>query len=267
MSGETKSKGRKDLYDRFYTPIETARQCLELLNLQEYDCIVEPAAGTGNFYTELKKQNNNVFAFDIAPAHEEILNKDFLTLDFSQLKDYNNILVCGNPPFGQQNNLAIKFFNKAAQFANTIAFILPLSFKKTSIQNKLDLSFHLINEIILGKINFEVYNQDNIEVPCVFQVWQKQENKRIKKQIKKESDLIRIVKKEEADFRIQRVGGNAGRAFLDLDKAESSNYFIKNISDKTNEELIDYINSITFPTLEFTVGPKSLSKEELFEYI
>ena len=34
-------------------------------------------------------------------------------------------LVVGNPPFGKISSIAIKFFNKSAEYADCIAFIIP----------------------------------------------------------------------------------------------------------------------------------------------
>lgn len=175
--------------------------------------------------------------------------------------------MCGNPPFGQQNSLAIDFFNESANFCHTIAFILPLSFKKDSIQNRLNLEFHLIDEIILGDCEFLLKNEDVINVPCVFQVWSKKSEKRQPVKLKTVSTLFDFVDKSKADFRIQRVGGNAGKASFDLTKSPSSNYFIKNKTDLSNEEFVDLVNQLKFPTIEFTVGPKSLSKGELIAII
>lgn len=263
MAGETKSNGRKDFLDRFYTPMPIIEKCLTLLNLDEYDCIIEPSAGTGNFVDRLPI----CYAYDIAPEREDIIKQDWFKLDKNIFNAYNNILVIGNPPFGEQNTLAIQFFNEAAKFCNTIAFILPLSFKKNSIQNKLNLNFHLENEILLEDCYFYLKNQEVIEVPCVFQVWKKQDSLRKKVQLKTTSDLFVYVSPNEADFRVQRVGGNAGKASFDLNRAKSSNYFIKNNSDKTNEEFVEYINQLIFPSIEFTVGPKSLSKGEMVAII
>lgn len=263
MSRETKSNGQKDKFDRFYTSDSTVSTCLKLLDLNIYDCIIEPSAGTGSFL----KQLPNAIGYDIYPEDENIIEADWFKIDKTQFKNYKNILVCGNPPFGEQSTLAIQFFNEAATFANTIAFILPLSFKKDSIQNKLNLNFKLIDELILNDCIFYLKNQEEIKVPCVFQIWEKSEIPRKKIILKTTSNLFNFVKKEEADFRIQRVGGNAGKASFDLSKAESSNYFIKNLSTKTNEEFVNYVNSLIFPTISFTVGPKSLSKGELVSVI
>lgn len=265
MAGETKSNGQKDILDRFYTPEDTVKKCLELLDLKQYDCIIEPSAGTGNFLKYLP-QEPFVYGFDINPQGKNINQADWLTLDKSIFNQYKNILVCGNPPFGQQNTLAIQFFNVSASFCNIIAFILPLSFKKDSVQNRLDLNFHLTDEIIFNS-DFLLLDKTKINVPCVFQVWQKQSQKRTIKKQKTISELFDFVKKDEADFRIQRVGGNAGKASFDLDKAISSNYFIKNKSDISNEDFVNFVNSLVYPSIAYTTGPKSLSKGELISTI
>lgn len=239
------------------------KKCLNLLDLSQYDCIIEPSAGTGNFCKYLP----NVKAYDIEPDGENIERADWFLLDKSIFKGYSSILVCGNPPFGEQSKLAIRFFNEAAKFANTIAFILPLSFKKDSVKNRLSLQFNLIKELDLNECPFYLKNKKIIKVPCVFQVWERSQIARKPVKLKIISDLFDFVNQAEADFRIQRVGGNAGKASFDLTKSPSSNYYIKNKSDMSNEEFVDFINTLTFPTIEYTVGPKSLSKGELISII
>lgn len=262
MAKETKSNGQKDKFDRFYTPESLVLQCLERLKLDEFDCIIEPSAGTGSFSSHLP----NCLAYDIFPCCEGILQADWLTLDKTQFQG-EKILVCGNPPFGEQNSLAIKFFNESAKFCDTIAFILPLSFKKVSIQNSLDLNFELIDELLLTNASFLLNNEKEISVPCVFQVWKRATRPRKKIKLKTKTTLFDFVKPNEANFRIQRVGGNAGKASFELNRAESSNYFILNHSDLSNEDFVNLINSLTFPTIAYTVGPKSLSKGELIQVI
>lgn len=72
---------------------------------------------------------------------------------------------------------------------------------------------------------------------------------------------------EEANFRVQRVGSNAGKAFLDKNGALSSNYYIVNNSAISDEELVNFINKAEFESLEYTVGPKSLPKGELIKIL
>lgn len=255
----TKSLGQKDTLDKFYTQKNIALDCINFIdNINLFDCIIEPSAGDGSF----SKQIPNCLAYDIQPEGDNIQQADWLLLDKEQFKRYNNILVIGNPPFGQQNTLAVKFFNESSKIANVIAFILPLSFKKHSIQNRLNLNFHLIKEKILDKKSFTLDGKD-YSVPCVFQVWEKKDIKRKPYQNKTTTELFDFVDKNNADFRIQRVGGNAGKASFDLNFSIQSNYFIKNKTCYSNEKLINIINQTIFPELEYTVGPKSLSKTEL----
>lgn len=257
MIGTTKSKGMKDTLDRFYTKPEIAQKCVELIkNLNEYDAIIEPSAGSGSFSNLLP-----CIAFDISPAADNIRVANWFEVDKTAFP--LNSLVIGNPPFGQQNTLAISFFNESAKFCSTIAFILPLSFKKQSVQDKLDKNFWLIEEWILPKNSFDFEGQD-YDVPCVFQIWERRETTRPKlKQITTTNLFLFVKDKDSADFRIQRVGGNAGKAFYNLEVSAQSNYFIKNTSNYSNDELMQIINTTIFPEVEYTVGPKSLSKTEL----
>ncbi|MBQ8243187.1 MAG: hypothetical protein IJZ40_06930 [Bacteroidaceae bacterium] len=266
MGRETKSNGQKDIFDRFYTTPETVKKCLSLIDFSQYDCIIEPSAGTGNFTAQFPKTVTQ-FNFDLNPEADYITQADWLKVDKTPFFSYNSVLVCGNPPFGQQNTLAIRFFNEAASFSDTIAFILPLSFKKGSVQNRLNRSFHLVDEIILNDCEFLLKNEERIKVPCVFQVWKRFPQERELFRLKTTTALFDFVDKTKADFRIQRVGGNAGKASFDLTKSPSSNYFIKNNTDMSNEDFVNFVNQLVFPTIEFTVGPKSLSKGELVAVI
>ena len=66
-----------------------------------------------------------------------------------------NIHIIGNPPFGRQSSMAIKFIKKCCSFANSISFILPKSFKKDSMKKYFEKHYHLIYEMdLLDKISF-----------------------------------------------------------------------------------------------------------------
>ena len=195
MGKETKSNGQKDILDRFYTPSTTITKCLELIDFTQYDCIIEPSAGSGNFIAQFPS-DVDVYGFDIKPEAEGIKEIDWFLVDKTQFNKYKSILVCGNPPFGQQNSLAIDFFNESAKFCNTIAFILPLSFKKDSIQNRLDLEFHLVDEIILDNCEFLLKNEDIIYDPSLAIITIKNIYKKRYKQLKeiKNKDVINYLK-------------------------------------------------------------------------
>lgn len=262
--GTTKSKGQKEINDKFYTKSDISKLCIDMLNLSEFDLIIEPSAGNGSF----SKQINNCIAYDLVPEDESIIQQDFFELDITQFND-KKVLTIGNPPFGVQNNLAIAFFNKAAKYSDTIAFILPKSFMKESIQRKLDLSFHL-EEFIELPYNSFLLNGEEYGVNCVFQVWKKKKIKRIVKKKIFCYNYIEFGNVNDFDFIVRRVGGNAGKAYI-LKEGETvstqSNYFIKNKTSLSNEALVDIINGIKMDAVNYSVGPRSLSKIELIEYL
>ena len=262
--GTTKSKGQKEINDKFYTKSDISKLCIDVLNLSDFDLIIEPSAGNGSF----SKQINNCIAYDLVPEDESIIQQDFFELDITQFND-KKVLTIGNPPFGVQNNLAIAFFNKAAKYSDTIAFILPKSFMKESIQRKLDLSFHLEKFIELPYNSF-LLNGEEYGVNCVFQVWKKKNFKRIVKKKNFCYNYIEFGNVNDFDFIVRRVGGNAGKAYI-LKEGETvstqSNYFIKNKTSLSNEALVDIINGIKMDAVNYSVGPRSLSKIELIEYL
>ena len=262
--GTTQSKGQKEINDKFYTKSDISKLCIDVLNLSDFDLIIEPSAGNGSF----SKQINNCIAYDLVPEDESIIQQDFFELDITQFND-KKVLTIGNPPFGVQNNLAIAFFNKAAKYSDTIAFILPKSFMKESIQRKLDLSFHLEKFIELPYNSF-LLNGEEYGVNCVFQVWKKKNFKRIVKKKNFCYNYIEFGNVNDFDFIVRRVGGNAGKAYI-LKEGETvstqSNYFIKNKTSLSNEALVDIINGIKMDAVNYSVGPRSLSKIELIEYL
>lgn len=253
--GTTKSLGSKEEFDKFYTTETNVDFCLSKLDLAYYDYIIEPSAGNGSFSKKIK----NCIALDIMPEDESIVKQDFLkyTPNFN-----GNILVVGNPPFGNNSSLAIKFFNHSAEFCNTIAFIIPKSFRKVSVQNKLNKFFWLREDFDIN--NTFLLKGEEYSVPCCFQIWEKRnEERKIFKYTPIEE--IDFVDRSNADFRVQRVGGNSGKAFNNLIGSDQSNYFIKNKSSVSTENLIKIINSIEFNDINNTSGPRSLSKLEFIE--
>ena len=149
--------------DQFYTKPEIAKKCLQTLNLEEYDAIVEPSAGEGVFYN--MAEHDNKYGYDLEPKSDEIERCDFLTKDLSFLEN-SKTLFFGNPPFGRNSSLALKFIKKCCQYGDTVAFILPKGFKKRSMIDRIPLNFEisLIKDLDNDLFTFE--GQDFM-VPCV----------------------------------------------------------------------------------------------------
>lgn len=241
-------------FDKFYTKKNLAKKLIDTLDINKYNTIIEPSAGNGSFSSQIK----NCIAFDIEPEASNIIKQDFLTLD----KNFQPpILVIGNPPFGRNSSLALAFIKKSSLFADTIAFILPKSFKKESLYNKIPLNFWIENEIDLEDDSF-YFNGDIVKIPCVFQVYIKKDIKREKSEKLKPKNFS-FVKKEYAKLSVRRVGVNAGKASLDTNKSKQSHYFI----DTDNpEKLVKKINELKWAHNN-TVGPRSISKNELIKAI
>lgn len=251
--------------DQYYTKESTAKDCFNflnsLINLNNF-FLFEPSAGTGSFSNLFHK---NSLAIDIDPKQSNILKEDFFSFNISYFND-KNVISIGNPPFGIKSTKAIKFFNKVALFSNYIAFIIPKTFKKLSIQNKLNLSFHLIAEKELEPYSF-IYNNKSYDVPCVFQIYEKRNYDRIKIIPKNKSDLFEFTDKENADIAIRRVGRLAGKVILDFKEyKKSSNYFIK-LKNKDNINKINDLYILLNNSAKNSAGNPSLSKDELINIV
>ena len=72
IAGTTKSLGQKNQFDKFYTKPSIIGECIKLLNFDEFDCIIEPSAGSGNFLQFLP----HFFAYDIVPEGNNIIKAD-----------------------------------------------------------------------------------------------------------------------------------------------------------------------------------------------
>lgn len=264
VKGTTKSGGQKHSLDKFYTSIPVAKHCIDKAGIEDFTTIIEPSAGSGAFSNQIV----GCIAMDIHPEHSNIIKQDWLTYKHSK-KPSEKVLVIGNPPFGQQNNLAIEFINKASEFADRIAFVLPISFKKQSIQNRLVPSLHLVYEEILPADSF-LLNGEVYDVKCVFQIWDKKDYPRIKlsREELNTNNLFSFVKKTaNPDIAIQRIGGNAGKAFIvPEERNESSHYFgkfHKKVTVGEKAKIVSHLNELVYASRDYAVGPRSLSKQEI----
>lgn len=267
MSHQKKGLLRNTI-DKFYTKDLTCHLCYKYLSDKldidkDNDIIIEPSAGNGSFIKVIKSLCNNYIFMDIEPEQYEIEKQDFLKFNFVELNEkYRKIHIIGNPPFGRQSSLAVKFIKYSSNFCDSISFILPKSFKKDSMRSKFPINFHCIYEIDLLENSFTVNDKD-YNVNCVFQIYVKKSFNR-DVMIKMEPINYRFVKKNEnPDLSFRRVGVYAGSVSKDNNKSEQSHYFIK-LDDNSNiDEIIKKVEELTFVEKNNTVGPKSISKQEL----
>lgn len=251
----------KNELDQYYTNIDKVK---DIIGPLPNDCFyVEPSAGSGNFIKLLN--NRNYVMFDLEPKLEGIIKLDFLKEDISNyLPEDSKIITIGNPPFGKNSSLAIKFFNKACEFSDEIRFIVPKTFRKVSIHNKLNLNFHLVIDKDLPKNSF-LLDGKSYDVPCCYQVWKKYNKKRIKVNLPIESSFFEFVEKgDNPDASVRRAGSKAGFLLEGTEHSESSTYFIKVF----NPIFFRVVNSSCYKDIikevrDNTAGVRSVSKGEL----
>lgn len=262
--GTTKANGPKHELDKFYTKTAVAAACLARLDLADFDRAIEPSAGGGAFSDQLLAAPDlTVLAFDLAPENPAVTQQDWF--DYTTTAP-GRTLVVGNPPFGQQCNLAVAFINHAFATvgADTVAFVLPRSFRKASVQNRIYRNAELVDEVILGPNSFELEGAD-YDLPAVFQVWRRTTTERPAVLGSLTSAHITFTKKDEPhDFGVRRVGGRAGHAFADTTSASpQSNYFIKITADIPADAVIAMVNALDVTVANDGTGPRTLSKREL----
>lgn len=123
---------KERLLDQFYTNNDIALKCYNHLkkiikdNNIEHSIWLEPSAGEGAFFNLIE---HDKIGIDIDPKIKELIKADFLEYNLI----YNDYITIGNPPFGKNSNLAIKFFNKCSLHSKIIGFIVPKTFKKYSL--------------------------------------------------------------------------------------------------------------------------------------
>lgn len=276
---------QKDILDKFYSSQKAVQQLLKHININDYDTIIEPSAGSGSF---LKQLPSRTIAYDLSPDNDQIhkmnwinnqdidgtINDELFIKDKSSFfnANKNKILVIGNPPFGKNNKIAKAFINEAGKFADTIAFILPRSFMKDSVINSLPINYEVVvNEIVQDDL-FDFYG-DLLSIPTTILIIKKLPNGQTRKKIVSEKpkyfDFTHI---EKADAMIVRVGGSSGTLkplSMATEKNKKYNYFIK-LNHITYKELENKFKQSHLELLEIaknTTGPRSLSQGEIAKII
>ena len=217
MKGNTRVTGK----EQFYTPLDVASAVVQkVLNLVP-DSIerpwLEPCSGSGNFLLAIRKEGvRTVVGFDLHPASHEIKQQDF----FHFTTPESDFVTVTNPPFGRNNALSIPFFNHASSFSSVIAFIVPRSWRKWSVQNRLNRHFHLISDDDLS-INYvnasgKPLSDASLLRTCL-QVWIKK--RRLRPIIAVEDrGLIQKVNPSDADVALTIFGRGCGQLSSTFDR-------------------------------------------------
>lgn len=242
------------LNDQFFTQPAIAEICLSRLSLDEYPTIIEPSCGNGSFFNLLPKGSIGI---DIEVSCPGALVMDFF--DFRLDRWEHPILVVGNPPFGHNSSLAVKFFNYSAEFADTIAFIVPATFQRVSIQNRLSMCFRCKHTEKIPKDSFT----PRMQARCVFQIWYRGQRKRTKVKVVPSRDFWSC-KRGEADIAIKAYGGSGDCGDI-IEPEEVVNpkayHFLKLRIPSIRKRLE---NLDCYPLAGYTVRQDSIGMSDLF---
>jgi hypothetical protein len=174
---------------------------------------------------------HKVISLDRYPAIATIQQADFLQSEFAE----TNLVTITNPPFGRNNALSIPFFNHAAKFSQTICFLVPRSWRKWSVTNRLDLRFHLVHDSDVF-VSYEDKAGDPIRqkngLRTCFQIWQRRDKPR-EKVLVPDNRLVEKCSPQEADIALRVFGYGCGTVLESFDRKPNTTMMFLKVNSKT----------------------------------
>ncbi len=251
--------------EQFYTPKELAQtltnKVAQVIGGLTNRTVIEPAGGTGSFVTAAKELGaKKVLSFDIEPKADGVILADFLT---SEIKGVTDAVTISNPPFGRNNSLSIPFFNKAAKNSEYIAFILPRSWRKWSVINRLDRNFHLIHDEDLAIDYVDETGEmlwQKARLNTCFQIWEKRDTPRELIKVK-DFGLITKVSPLDADVALTVFGYSCGKVRTEFDRIPNSTVMFLKLNDN---RVLAALNRVDFSRFyKNTAYTEALSLQEI----
>lgn len=255
--------------DQYYTSYDDMEYCVN----KAWDVIkdlgygisefLEPSAGEGVFSNYLATSGLDVIAIDIEPKGEDIIKADFLTYD---LKYKEGRFIIGNPPYGARLNLAQKFYKRAIELGDYIAFILPIS----QLNNTQFLyEFDLVHSEDLGKLVFS----NKKKVHCCLNVYVRPKNGLNKKIPTKLKDItiIRQDKKGyediEFDIRMCYWGDATAGKILKEGESYSGEYKIIIHNKELKDDIINLLSTIKWENEIDSVAMRRIKQYHIIQVL
>ena len=253
-----------NVLDQYYTDPLYAEHFFGVVSrvtdLGKYDWFLEPSAGTGSFFRLLEPTKR--IGLDLEPKCPDVEHQNFLEWEPPR----GRILTIGNPPFGKNASMAVNFFNYAARFSDTIAFILPRTFRKRSVIKRLNETFHRVWDETVPERSF-IFKHAPYDVWSCAQIWQRQSYARPVVEplsIDLLSDWFVKTTPANATFAFQRVGARAGAIKTDnlLLLSKESHYFF----EIKQEDALRFFKALSFEDIKKnTAGNPSIALSEIVE--
>ena len=258
---------RKTGTEQYYTPDELAldltRTLIETVGVKRK--FLEPAGGTGAFITALEQLGaKQIESVDIHPLHPKVEKANFL----NYVPSAEDFVTISNPPFGRNNALAIPFFNHAAHYSSHIAFLVPRSWRKWSVINRLDQNFHLLEDLDV-QVNYvsasgERFGMRNALRSC-FQIWERREASRGLIRVA-DNALIQKTSPEDADLAIRVFGYGCGTVYRDFPRIKNTTLMFLRVLDRQVFDVIEgldygrfskntaYTQAVALPEINFLLN-------------
>lgn len=207
--------------------------------------VLEPCVGNGALIKTISPEL--LTCYDINSTHPGVTIQDYLLAPIQRFD-----LVFTNPPFGKVSNLAVRFFNRAALDSNRLAFIVPQTFRKTSIIDRLNPWFHPLFDEVLPDQHFILPNGELRKVKTCFQLWERKTYKRnLFKSFITNDLFFQKVDRDNADFALRTQGSNAGNVLPTLCNKDGSTFssgttcYIKGDRKQIDELDLQVVSSFT----------------------
>ena len=215
-------------------------------------------------------ENHDVSPSDIYVWEDSAKGQYSVTIEGAtvtdNLDDFNGMkfdVVIGNPPYGSGGNLAIKFVNKCAELSDDVRMVLPLSFTKISVQNKVSLNIEIAEERELPLDTFPN------GIRAVYQRWVPAKTPREKVILPRTHDDFEFLKYDDrfdANVFIGEYGcGPSGRVKTEnFTHYAKGHYFVRAKDQETIDKLVR-LESLFREKASGCNGRFHISKGELIE--
>ena len=193
---------------RFFTKRSVTQKLIHTINVKRYGLVIDPSVGSGAFFDLIIHPNKigididtrshthtsaealsttraieHAHIGDITHSHPRAQEPRIIEADFLKFKPVAvpPVLTIGGPPWEANTKgiLALKFIRRAAMYSDTIAFILPIGFKKHSAYDSIPLNFWKVNEVNLPPNSFTL-GGNPVDISAVWMVFEKRRASREK---------------------------------------------------------------------------------------
>ena len=257
--------------EQYYTPRnladELVKRTLKAIPRATEKSFLEPAGGTGSFIEALNMAGiEAVTSVDKYPMHPGVIQADFLEWETMD----TDLLTISNPPFGRNNALSVPFFNRAAKFSSHIAFLVPRSWRKWSVQNRLDTRFHLVLDVDVA-VQYEDVLGAKIakrnDLRTCFQIWEKRLELRPVIAVP-DNGFIQKSSPDDADLAIRVFGYGCGTVMNDFPRQPNTTLMFLRVLDKSIESALQdldyerfsintaYTRALSFQEINFLINER-----------